>query len=128
MPRCIDANALISDSRICGDCKDYELCDGNIAFCPNASARRAINNAPTVETEPVKGWISVKDKLPKEDGKYMVWYRGELDICEFDAESQTFGYTYDDYDEMYSHLVYWDDSMDKKVTHWMPLPEPPKGE
>lgn len=51
MPRCIDADALISDSRICGNCKDYELCDGNIAFCPNASARRAINNAPTVETE-----------------------------------------------------------------------------
>ena len=54
MPRYIDANALISDSRICGNCKDYEICDGNIAFCPNASARRAINEAPTVDVELVK--------------------------------------------------------------------------
>ena len=53
MPRYIDANALISDSKICGSCKDRELCGGNIAFCPNASARRAINNAPTADVKPV---------------------------------------------------------------------------
>lgn len=76
--------------------------------------------------QPIDRWISVKDRLPEDDGKYMVWYKGELDICEFDVESQTFGYTYDDYDEMYSHLVCWDDGMDKDITHWMPLPEPPK--
>lgn len=75
---------------------------------------------------PFNQWISVKDRLPEDDGKYMVWYKGELDICEFAAESQTFGYTCDDYDEMYSHLVYWDDGMDKDITHWLPLPEPPK--
>lgn len=80
---------------------------------------------PASDDQPVK-WISVKDRLPEDDGKYMVWYKGELDICEFDVESQTFGYTYDDYDEMYSHLVCWDDGMDKDITHWMPLPEPPK--
>lgn len=73
-------------------------------------------------------WISVKDRLPESDSKYMVWYKGELDICEFNTDSQTFGYTYDDYDEMYSHLVCWDDGMDKYVTHWMPLPEPPESE
>lgn len=64
--RLIDANALISDSRICGNCKDYELCDGNIAFCPNASARRAINDAPTVDADPAKygQWkMREKDKL-----------------------------------------------------------------
>lgn len=76
--------------------------------------------------KPVNGWISVKDRVPENDGKYMVLYKGELDICEFDTDSQTFGYTYDDYDEMYSHLVCWDDCMDKYVTHWMPLPELPK--
>lgn len=74
------------------------------------------------------GWISVKDRLPEDDGKYMVWYKGEADICEFDTDSQTFGYTYDDYDEMYSHLVCWDDGMNKDVTHWQHLPERPKGE
>lgn len=54
MSRYIDADVLISDSRICGNCKDYELCDGNIAFCPNASARRAINDAPTTDVKPVR--------------------------------------------------------------------------
>lgn len=80
---------------------------------------------PAADVQPVK-WISVKDGLPEDDGKYMVWYKGELDICEFDAESQTFGYTYVDYDEMYSELVCWDDDMDKDITHWMPRPKPPK--
>lgn len=69
MPRYIDAEALIFDSRICGNCKDRELCDGNIAFCPNASARRAINDAPTVEAEPVRHghWIDkgVLEDYPK---------------------------------------------------------------
>lgn len=78
--------------------------------------------------QPDNGWISVEDRLPEEDGKYMVWYKGELDICEFDTDSQTFGYTYDDYDEFYSHLVCWDDGMNEDVTHWQPLPNPPKGE
>lgn len=92
------------------------------------TARELIDEQPTIEAEPDNGWISVKDRLPEDDGKYMVWYKCEWDICEFDAESQTFGYTYDDYDEMYSHLVCWDDGMDKDVTHWRHLPEPPKGE
>ena len=125
MPRYIDADSFSERFDM--------MCDAGGVLAPITKAVREmvkvlIQAEPTADVEPVKGWISVKDRLPENDGKYMVWYRGELDICEFDAESQTFGYTYDDYDEMYSHLVYWDDSMDKKVTHWMPLPEPPKGE
>lgn len=81
--------------------------------------------------KPKSEWISVKDRLPDKDGKYMVWYKGEwddceFDVCEFDVDSKTFGFTYDDYDEMNSPLVCWDDDMDKYVTHWRPLPEPPK--
>lgn len=86
----------------------------------------ALQQSSNIEAEHDNGWISVKDRLPDKDGKYMVWYKGESCICEFDAESQTFGYTYDDYDEMYSHLVCWDDDMHKDVTHWRPLPEPPE--
>lgn len=80
------------------------------------------------EAELVDRWISVKDRLPEDDGEYMVWYKGECEKCEFDTDSQTFGYTYDDYDEMYSHLVCWDDGINKEVTHWQFLPKPPKGE
>ena len=83
-----------------------------------------------IKKEPVvlvdSDWISVKDELPKADGKYMVWRDGEWEICEFDAEYQRFGYTYEDYDEMYSRLIGWDDTIHDDVTHWMPLPEKPK--
>lgn len=57
--RLIDAVALITDGRICGNCKDFECCDGNVAFCDNARVRKAINEAPTIKAEPVKcgKWI-----------------------------------------------------------------------
>lgn len=67
--------------------------------------------------------------MPEDDGKYMVWCRGEHGIYEFNTDSQTFGYTYDDYDETYSPLICWDDYIDKYVTHWAYyLPEPPESE
>lgn len=73
-------------------------------------------------------WISVKDRLPDKDGKYVVWYDGELNICEYDVESQTFGDSFYDYDEMHSKLLCWDDDINKFVTHWLLLAEPPKSE
>lgn len=129
MLRCIDANALISDSRICGNCKDYENCDGNIAFCPSASARRAINNAPTVECEPDKGWISVTDRLPDDNGNYLVLNKGVIEIAPYDKEAAQegffpFGYEDKEIDEIGNTLIDWIEI--SGVTHWMPLPEPPK--
>ena len=64
----------------------------------------------------VQEWISVKDRLP-ESGKEGVliglrW--GEVDIgwCEDDRWRSEFVNEYED----------------GEVTHWMPLPNPPKGE
>ena len=61
-------------------------------------------------------WISVKDRLPEDnevvvivdengyfDVGYMAIWGGQVQWC--------------------SHLLY-----DPKVTHWMPIPEPPKEE
>ena len=64
-------------------------------------------------------WISVKDRLPEKDIRVLVWMK--------DNEE---GYTQMDTDrwsctmEQGYHWVRWG----KSVTHWMPLPEPPKGE
>ena len=70
-----------------------------------------ISNGVTVQE-----WISVKDRLP-ESGKEGVliglrW--GEVDIgwCEDDRWRSEFVNEYED----------------GEVTHWMPLPQPPKGE
>ena len=63
-------------------------------------------------------WISVKDRLPEEDGYY---------ICNV----RSFAFRGSFYQAMLKYdnggfiegSIYTDD-----VTHWMPLPEPPKGE
>ena len=74
-------------------------------------ADHLIRNGVTVQE-----WISVKDKLP-ESGKEGVliglrW--GEVDIgwCEDDRWRSEFVNEYED----------------GEVTHWMPIPQPPKGE
>ena len=83
----------------------------------------------------VQEWISVKDRLPEEDGSYLVttnsfgdrqsvklrWFAkdGE-DVDAYDLAGQKdVWYLYD------SECGY---VSIKTVTHWMPLPHPPKGE
>ena len=63
-------------------------------------------------------WISVDDRLPEEDGYYLCCIKSSLfpdrvyiDILECDKGSFEEGHIYTD-----------------TVTHWMLLPEPPKGE
>ena len=66
----------------------------------------------------VQEWISVKDRLPGKNVNCIVHYRHAycdtdgyfaIGCCRYDGEQFQIGLAY-------------------KVTHWMPLPEPPKGE
>jgi hypothetical protein len=80
-------------------------------------------------------WISVKDRLPKEDGNYLVFqqhtYGTAITTVRFAKDARKVD-KYDfvrgwknvwfKYDSEYGHYTLDD------VTHWMPLPEPPKGE
>lgn len=50
-------------------------------------------------------WISVNDELPKENGRYLFYH---------DIIGVQFAYYYNDL------------TLDKAVTHWMPIPQPPK--
>ena len=66
----------------------------------------------------VQEWISADDRLPEEDGYYLCCIKSSLfpdrvyiDILECDKGSFEEGHIYTD-----------------TVTHWMPLPQPPKGE
>ena len=70
-------------------------------------------------------WISVKKRLPKETGFYLTFNDNKIWINNFDAQKRKFG-------------VWWHYRGDGKyvknyrfiktdeITHWMPLPEPPK--
>ena len=64
----------------------------------------------------VQEWISVKDRLPKngKEGVLIALRWGEVDIgwCEDGRWDSEFVNEYED----------------GEVTHWMPLPQPPKGE
>ena len=54
-------------------------------------------------------WVSVKDRLPEKDGRYLAYGsafgRCRMGILYYSAELKHFN--------------------DGEVTHWMPLPEPP---
>lgn len=63
----------------------------------------------------VQQWISVKDRLPDKRGEYLCYYKFEPDSPDVVCENT------------YQGSGLWLSEMDK-VTHWQPMPQPPKGE
>ncbi len=65
----------------------------------------------------VKEWISVKDRLPKSRKAVLAVLWGDtVDIAWYDEDD---GVWQDEYINAYD---------EGEISHWMPLPEPPKGE
>ena len=62
------------------------------------------------------GWISVKERLPERSGKYLIVAVDHGKIKH--VTTSMFGKFF----YMTGRMTHW------KVTHWMPLPEPPKEE
>ena len=86
----------------------------------------ALRAVPAVS---VPQWISVKDRLPDVAGMYIVtacdewcshgegiWYDTVVVVAEYSSGCWNWNENGTDYD------------IDDLVTHWMPLPEPPKGD
>lgn len=70
----------------------------------------------------VQKWIPVTERLPERDGKYLCNYHfGEHRNMTF---TQMLDYYATDKAPHFQH----ENSCGMKVSHWMPLPEPPKGE
>jgi hypothetical protein len=73
-------------------------------------AMRIVEQMPTIG-----GWISVKDRLPEHGKRYLIYATsgnnkiGHITMASFGGHFALSGIR-----------AYW------KVTHWMPLPEPPK--
>ena len=88
----------------------------------------------------VQEWISVKDRLPEYPGHYLVctsinyWHGGCMDINEnhkYHPNGTPVGYdgsTMSVLDCYYDVTGHWNRVCNSHVTHWMPLPPPPKGE
>jgi len=75
----------------------------------------------------VNGWISVGDKLPELDEDVLVWYGYS---CEVACRRRFHPPKLKPPQFNNVELFVWDfgDFEDFDVTHWMPLPEPPKEE
>lgn len=78
--------------------------------------REIILNEPVVKDINVPSWIPVTERLPKEHGRYLCNIKsGAFRGCYYQAIRYYDQYGFRD------GCIYTDD-----VTHWMPLPEPPK--
>ena len=109
-----------------------EKCDA----CANAKnsciAKLQAENAHLKE---VQKWIPVTERLPDKDGKYLTYYHNHFvditRVLDFAKDARKVN-KYDflrswkkvwyEYDSEYGYFTIDD------VTHWMPLPEAPKGE
>ena len=79
----------------------------------------------------VQEWISVDDRLPDETGRYLaVKKRTAPDDFGGDrTDIVIIRFFVDDGFRMPVHIPDWiNKKINEEVTHWMPLPEPPKGE
>lgn len=77
--------------------------------------------------EKTNGWISVKDRLPEEKENWITMdYQQVICCCDFGGDPRridvrTYGFGK-------GHFWHGPQIMDGVVTHWMPIPEPPKEE
>lgn len=92
-------------------------CNYPHCFKVKHTADHLIANGVTVQE-----WISVKDRLPERMGKYVCCY----------VFGENVEYPFEQVLWYYPHLeephFQHEGSMGLRVTHWMPMPEPPKGE
>lgn len=108
--RLIDAELLTTNiaqiAKVCAKSDKQKALVGRILFM--------IEHMPTIEAETDNGWISVYDRLPElyenvlvtdSDGKIYISWIAEIT-------------------ETKSYFAYGSGS----ITHWQPLPKPPKGE
>lgn len=95
---------------------DENSCIGCERWEYDCGSSKCVNNLMIQAAEALEKqqWISVMERLPEEDTRVLVWL--------VDGANK---YTRMDTDRRHnSKWVRWE----KYVTHWMPLPDAPKGE
>lgn len=129
MQRLIDADALIAETmkNRCADCdrrkgikqgKTTFVYDFGEAPCRACDVGDMIDTLDEATT--ISGWISVKDGLPDKNGQYLCWF-GKNTVTK-GAAIATYFEMWKAFGSLESLVTY------PNVTHWMPLPEPPKEE
>ena len=89
-------------------------------------AKTFIRSLPSAEAE----WIPCSERLPDDDGDYLVWLEDESDhyaVVYFDTGADAFGWWVDHYDPITLGFIESDFCEAKNITAWQPLPTPYKG-
>ena len=99
----------------------YASNPGSFSYLCFQDAINSVQEIPAADVEPVQEWIPVTERLPKCEGSYIVFTeRGSIYASHFYTEKR--------FASGYVREAQWSQRGTVKVTHWMPLPEPPKGE
>lgn len=107
------------DADVITDWMIKELRNHSCGAFKGLSGRQAANmiGKRIDETPTVGEWVSVKDRLPEENCEYIVF------VTDIEGEKCV------TVDQWLSHARHWflfDDKAESEVTHWMPMPPPPK--
>ena len=77
-----------------------------------------IKGMKAADVESVQEWVSVTERLPEESGMYIVTandgHAQRVSFVQWQKKNRMWNLT--------GARSYW------RVTHWMPMPQPPKGE
>lgn len=139
----ISRGAAIEKIREAG-CTDCGGSSGTICgFCDFENAARLVNGLPTADVEPVRHWIPCSERMPEEIVPVNVVWVNHFPppyYNEFKNVPQKGTALYYDGDWYWFSSICEDmlaeygrneqDLVDEyiEITHWMPLPEPPKEE
>ena len=122
MAEYIDRKALIGklEKRYCVPCKgqDGDLCGDWCRFCMASNAIKEVQKTPAADVEPVRRWIPVSEKMPKERGFYLVAVKNWCDGKPVTREAFWNGADWLSCEKRVE--------ITPRVTHWMPLPKPPE--
>lgn len=105
---------IIEANRHCSRCFCDECAYFNAIECQTDLKRDCADLIKHLEAKQPK-WISVKDRLPEAEGMYIVYI-------------PLTGGTIVAADYLDGHWIDWEVDLTERVTHWMPLPEPPEEE
>ena len=115
-------------------CFEHDDCGSRCPYfspttvCADERAKEAADAIEELQAA-VPHWISVEDEPPKENGRYLVRYKRDVDLGDEETVHE---------DEIRIMRFFVDDGwrypiicndhvrlVNEEVTHWMPLPTPP---
>lgn len=90
--------------------KTNEIIAGLRKLCEQGSQYRRTVCRLAADRLEERRWIPVTERLPAESHSYLCYWRGHTRVCKYWRTRECFEFN----------------GRPMKVTHWMPLPQPPK--